>query len=76
MGQGATTALPIYGIFMRKCLADPTLNVSQQPFKRPANMSIDVDCATESRRAENDSTATDSTAAPIDTQPDTEDLGL
>jgi penicillin-binding protein 1A len=74
MGQGATTALPIYGIFMRKCLADPSLNISQQPFKRPANMSIKVDCATESRRSENDSTATDSTAAPIDAQPDTEGL--
>jgi penicillin-binding protein 1A len=73
MGQGATTALPIYGIFMRKCLADPTLNVSQQPFKRPANMSIKVDCGPEPK-AVLDSTATDSTAAPIDAQPDTDGL--
>jgi penicillin-binding protein 1A len=74
MGQGATTALPIYGIFMRKCLADPTLNISQQPFKRPANMSIKVDCAPEPSRAVLDSTATDSTAVPIDAQPDTESI--
>ena len=32
LGQGATMALPIYGIFMRKCLADKSLNVSQKPF--------------------------------------------
>lgn len=59
---------------MRKCLADKTLTISQEPFKRPANMSIKVDCAAEPRRSENDSTATDSTAAPIDAQPDTDGL--
>ncbi len=74
MGQGATTALPIYGIFMRKCLADTSLNISQQPFKRPANMSIKVDCAPEPSRAVTDSTATDSTAVPIDAQPDTDGI--
>lgn len=43
-GQGATMALPIWGIFMKKCYADETLNVSQKPFERPANLSIKVDC--------------------------------
>ena len=65
MGQGATTALPIYGIFMRKCLADPSLNVSQKPFERPANMSIKVDCGPEPK-AVTDSTAVDSLAVPTD----------
>lgn len=74
MGQGATTALPIYGIFMRKCLADTSLNISQQPFKRPANMSIKVDCGPEPSRTVTDSTATDSLATPIDAQPDTESI--
>ena len=60
---------------MRKCLADSTLIISQQPFKRPANMSIKVDCGPEPK-AVLDSTATDSTAAPIDAQPDTDGLGL
>ena len=74
MGQGATTALPIYGIFMRKCLADKTLNISQQPFKKPANMSIDVDCAPEPSRAVADSIAVDSLAVKPDEQPDTEGI--
>jgi penicillin-binding protein 1A len=43
-GQGATAALPIWGIFMKKCYGDPTLNVSKKAFERPANLSIKVDC--------------------------------
>jgi len=43
-GQGATSALPIWGMFMKKCYADPTLNVSKSEFERPANLSIKVDC--------------------------------
>ena len=43
-GQGATAALPIWGIFMKKCYADKDLSVSKQPFERPKNLSIKVDC--------------------------------
>lgn len=43
-GQGATSALPIWGIFMKKCYADKTLNVSKADFERPKNLSIKVDC--------------------------------
>ena len=43
-GQGATMALPIWGMFMKKCYADDNLNVSEKPFERPANLSIKVDC--------------------------------
>ena len=43
-GQGATMALPIWGLFMKKCYKDDTLKVSQKPFERPANLSIKVDC--------------------------------
>ena len=43
-GQGATMALPIWGLFMKKCYADDNLNVSERPFERPANLSIPVDC--------------------------------
>ncbi|PWA04529.1 penicillin-binding protein 1A [Flavobacterium psychrotolerans] len=45
-GQGATAALPIWGIFMKKCYGDTTLNVSKKDFERPANLSIKVDCWT------------------------------
>ena len=75
LGQGATMALPIYGIFMRKCLADTSLNVSQKPFEKPANFSITVDCAPEPSRVL-DSTAIDSTAVPVDAQPDANDVGI
>ncbi len=43
-GQGATAALPIWALFMKKCYADSTLNVSKTDFERPANLSIKVDC--------------------------------
>lgn len=43
-GQGATAALPIWGIFMKKCYEDASLNVSKKDFERPSNLSIKVDC--------------------------------
>ena len=43
-GQGATSALPIWGIFMKKCYADPTLQVSREDFERPKDLKIKVDC--------------------------------
>ncbi len=51
-GQGATMALPIWGIFMKKCYADKTLYVSDEAFERPSNLSVLVDCW---KRAANDS---------------------
>ena len=50
-GQGATAALPIWGYFMKKCYQDKDLNVSQEPFDKPDNMTIKVDCYTAPRRA-------------------------
>lgn len=45
-GQGAAMSLPTWGIFMRKCYADKTLNVSQKYFEKPATkISIDLDCS-------------------------------
>ena len=43
-GQGATAALPIWGIFMKKCYAEAELNISKTNFERPKNLSIKVDC--------------------------------
>jgi penicillin-binding protein 1A len=56
-GQGATMALPIWGYFMNKCYADPTLAVSKESFDRPANLSIKVDCYTPRATVVKDSTA-------------------
>ncbi len=64
-GQGAVAALPIWGMFMKKCYADPALNVSKEEFKRPDNLSVKVDCWTPQK--EIDST---------DIEQDTEQFGL
>ena len=45
-GQGAVMALPIWGLFMKKCYEDKTLTVSKEAFERPKNLSIKVDCWT------------------------------
>jgi penicillin-binding protein 1A len=44
MGQGATMALPIWGLYMDKCYKDDKLSVSKEAFERPKNLSIKVDC--------------------------------
>tara|TARA_R110002072_G_scaffold7503_2_gene40337 strand:- start:67843 stop:70158 length:2316 start_codon:yes stop_codon:yes gene_type:complete len=44
-GQGATMALPIWGVYMKSCYADEDLNVSDGSFKRPSKISIVTDCS-------------------------------
>lgn len=66
-GQGATAALPIWGMFMKKCYGDPTLNVSREPFQRPANLAIKVDCYRPVR---------DTTAVDEDIEQDTDEFDL
>ena len=44
-GQGASMSLPTWGIFMRKCYEDPTLNISKEDFEKPEKpISIRLDC--------------------------------
>ncbi len=43
-GQGATMALPIWAVYMKKIYADSTLHVSKADFERPEHLSINVDC--------------------------------
>ena len=43
-GQGAMMALPIWGMFMKKCYEDKTLTVSKDDFKPPKDIRIRVDC--------------------------------
>ncbi len=44
-GQGATMALPIWGMYMKSCYADKDLDVSTGNFERPANLSIETNCS-------------------------------
>ena len=43
-GQGATMSLPSWALYMKKCYADPTLNISIEDFERPEKVSIDINC--------------------------------
>ena len=47
-GQGATMALPIWALFMKKIYADTTLNISQKDFEKPEYVGIDTNCEKES----------------------------
>src|SRR6478736_5884609 len=42
-GQGATEALPIWALFMKKCFNDPTLTISKEDLPRPKDLKIKVD---------------------------------
>ncbi len=44
-GQGASMALPIWGLYMKKNYANQELGVSQGSFPIPENLSISVDCS-------------------------------
>lgn len=44
-GQGATMALPIWGIYMKKCYADAGLYISTEDFEAPTFSQIQVDCS-------------------------------
>lgn len=69
-GQGATAALPIWGYMMKKCYEDKDLLISKDPFERPDNLSIKVDCWTP-RKVE-----VDSTAITPEEEQNTEEFGL
>jgi penicillin-binding protein 1A len=47
-GQGASMALPVWGYFMKKVLADPTLGYTQNDnFERPVTFHGDIGCEEE-----------------------------
>ena len=45
-GQGAAMALPIWAQYMKACYADEELNVSQENFEAPKELTIEVNCET------------------------------
>lgn len=68
-GQGATMALPIWGLYMKKCYEDDELNVSKEEFPKPEDLSIRVDCSTASDEDGGDSPST------VEDAPDDLDFG-
>ncbi len=43
-GQGATMALPIWGMYMKEVYANEDLNISKGEFEKPEDLSIEIDC--------------------------------
>ena len=59
-GQGASMALPMWALYMKKCYANEDLKISTKAFSKPANMKIELDCEKyQQNNVENDSTAVD-----------------
>lgn len=45
LGSGSNMALPVWGIFMQKCLKDPYLDLSElDTFDAPVGMNLDLSC--------------------------------
>lgn len=46
LGQGASVALPVWGLYMKKVFSDPTLNYSQGDFEMPEDpLRVELDCS-------------------------------
>ena len=43
-GQGATMALPMWGLYMKDVYKNKELGISDEEFKKPKGLSIEVDC--------------------------------
>lgn len=63
-GQGAAMALPIWGVYMKANYANEELGVSDSAFKKPDDLSINVDCTKVIEKMEED----------MDTEDDLDDL--
>lgn len=44
-GQGASMALPIWGLYMKKNYENEDLGISDEDFPKPKNLSIEIDCS-------------------------------
>lgn len=63
-GQGASMALPIWALYMKKNYANEELGVSKDAFEEPEEMSINVDCAKQAQEEQDD----------LDTEDDLDDI--
>lgn len=63
-GQGASMALPIWALYMKKNYANEEIGVSKDAFEVPEEMSINIDCTKQQQEEEED----------IDTGDDLDDL--
>jgi len=61
LGQGASMALPIWGIYMKKVYDDKRLNISQKDFERPEGLDskIELDCSKYNQDKESEEESTE-----------------
>ncbi|MHA7055618.1 transglycosylase domain-containing protein [Aquimarina sp. M1] len=50
-GSGATMALPIWALYMKKCYSDPHLKISKSDFIKPENLTIELNCESQENRS-------------------------
>ena len=65
-GQGATMALPIWGLYMKKNYADKELNISKKPFDKPKDISINLDCSKKQDAGKSDNSPKDNPNDDLD----------
>lgn len=58
-GQGATMALPIWGMYMKDVYADEELEISKEKFEKPEDVSIQIECDDESSSSEENEDSTE-----------------
>jgi penicillin-binding protein 1A len=44
LGMGTNMALPIWGFYMKGAYGDPALQVSQEPFDKPDDINVELNC--------------------------------
>jgi len=44
LGQGANTALPIWGLYMQKVYADKKIKISSGDFEKPDKLTVEINC--------------------------------
>lgn len=49
-GAGASMSLPSWALYMKKCYADESLNISQEDFEKPEDFGIPIDCSDSSKK--------------------------
>lgn len=65
-GGGANSALPIFGLYMKKVYADPTLKYTKGDFEPPKGGStITLNCDAYTKKPGTDSTATNTPVEPV-----------
>jgi penicillin-binding protein 1A len=66
MGQGATMALPIWGIFMDKCYKEKSLGISDKDFDAPPETFVKYDCIGKTKSSSSSSRTSNNTSSETD----------